>query len=290
MRLAVITTASGRHDHLRLQLAGLARCRPDLHVVVAMDDVAVADVCGDRAAVVSLGRQDGRLPVAAARNAGAEHAVALGAELLVFLDVDCVPDRGLLAGYAAAAERYPDALLSGPVAYLPPPSPSGYVLDELPGLASAHPARPVPAPGEVSPLDHTLFWSLSFAVGADTFARIGGFHTGYSGYGGEDTDFAELARSQGVAHLNVGGAWAYHQWHEVQNPPLEHLDDILRNGRLFRDRWGWWPMGGWLTAFAELGHIRHDAATDAWTRLPAGAASTPNASGGMGPGAATVSA
>lgn len=22
---------------------------------------------------------------------------------------------------------------------------------------------------------------------------------------------------------------------------------------IFHDRWGWWPLEGWLTAFAELG-------------------------------------
>jgi hypothetical protein len=38
--------------------------------------------------------------------------------------------------------------------------------------------------------------------------------------------------------------------------------DIVRNGRLFRDRWGWWPMEGWISSFAALGLVRVDASGD----------------------------
>ncbi len=47
---------------------------------------------------------------------------------------------------------------------------------------------------------------------------------------------------------------------------MEHLDDVLRNGELFRRRWGWWPMQGWLEGFARLGLVRHDPRTDTWLR------------------------
>ena len=267
MRIALITTVAGRHDHLRLQLAGLARCsrRPEQHVVVAMDDPEVAGICGSSATMLTQRRQGGRLPVAAARNAGAGHALRSGAELLVFLDVDCIPSPQLFARYETAAAQEPTALLSGPVVYLPPPPPDGYVLDRLADSAPAHPARPVPEPDELRPLDHALFWSLSFAVRASTWSRIGGFYAGYSGYGAEDTDFAQLARQQGIAHHAVGDAWAYHQWHPAPAPPLHHLHDILRNGRTFRNRWGWWPMQGWLREFEQLGLVVHDRISDEWT-------------------------
>ena len=44
--VAVVTTAHGRHDHLRRQRLSLAAGTlvPDVHVVVAMDDPAVAGV------------------------------------------------------------------------------------------------------------------------------------------------------------------------------------------------------------------------------------------------------
>ena len=103
--------------------------------------------------------------------------------------------------------------------------------------------------------DHTLFWTLSFAVRRDTWHRVGAFCEDYVGYGGEDTDYGQSARRAGVGLTWVGGAWAYHQHHPTGSPPVQHLDDILRNGSIFHRRWGWWPMEGWLAAFAERGLV-----------------------------------
>ncbi|MFC8270622.1 glycosyltransferase family 2 protein [Streptomyces cinereoruber] len=269
MRVAVITLVAGRHRHLALQQRGLAHGtrRPDHYVVVAMDDPDAAGVLrghsppADAVAVARTG--EGGLPLAAARNAGARRALDAGADLLVFLDVDCVPGPDLLARYADVAED--GALLCGTVAYLPPPPDGGYRLDELPQLAPPHPGRPAPPEDEVlTGGDHRLFWSLSFAVTAATWERTGGFCENYTGYGGEDTDFARTAAARGVDLWWVGGAPAHHQYHPVSHPPVEHLDDILRNGALFHDRWGEWPMEGWLHDFARLGLVSHDVRTDSW--------------------------
>ncbi|MER7982851.1 galactosyltransferase-related protein [Streptomyces sp. NPDC095817] len=211
------------------------------------------------------------MPLAAARNAGARRALEGGADILIFLDVDCVPGAGLVERYAAAAESSigKDSLLCGTVAYLPPPPPSGYQLSELPGLAPPHPGRPVPPKdGNIQGGDHRLFWSLSFAVTAHTWHKIGGFHEGYSGYGAEDTDFAQTAATAGIDLCWLGGAPAFHQHHATSRPPIEHLEDILRNGALFRQRWGTWPMEGWLHEFARLGLVDHDPTTDTWSRVP----------------------
>ena len=51
----------------------------------------------------------------------------------------------------------------------------------------------------------------------------------------------------------VGGAEAVHQYHGSADPPVGHLADIVRNANLFADRWGWWPMEGWLEAFRTSG-------------------------------------
>ncbi|MFZ8507337.1 hypothetical protein ACO1M3_14115, partial [Staphylococcus aureus] len=51
------------------------------------------------------------LRVGAGRNAAAAAAIAEGAELLVFLDVDCLPGPEVFARYADAAAAHPDALL-----------------------------------------------------------------------------------------------------------------------------------------------------------------------------------
>lgn len=260
MKTAVITPVSGRHEHLRNQVSAFDRSRaaPDVHVVVAMNDPAVAQRIPSHSTVhvEHLASDDRRLPVAAARNLGAQKALDLGAELLVFLDVDCVPTPTMLDRYIDAAAQRPGVLLCGPVTYLPPAGPDGYDLDQLESRVNPHPARPNPESGKViDGSDYTLFWSLSFALDASTWQKTGGFFTGYAGYGGEDTDFGQVAAAQGVPLCWVGGAHALHQHHPVSDPPVEHLDDILINAAVFRDRWGWWPMHGWLDAFEGLGLI-----------------------------------
>ncbi|MGW6486763.1 glycosyltransferase family 2 protein [Streptomyces sp. NPDC055056] len=278
MRTAVITLVAGRHRHLRLQQHGLAAGsrHPGHYVVVALDDPSVAGVVREQtlpADVIQMKRVGGRLPLAAARNAGARRALDAGAELLIFLDVDCVPGHRTIERYTEVAEKtvgsQAHALLCGTVSYLPPPPPGGYLLDTLDVLAPPHPGRPVPKEDGIVPDgDHRLFWSLSFAATEATWRRTGGFCERYTGYGGEDTDFALTAASAGVGLWWVGGAPAYHQHHPVSRPPVEHLADILRNGAIFRQRWGRWPMEGWMRDFGRLGLVRHDPATDTWSAIP----------------------
>lgn len=269
VRTAVVTVVRGRHDHLRTQQAGLARstAAPDLRCVVAMADPAIADVVGPGVAVVDCPVAGDALPLARARNTGAEWALRRGADLLIFLDVDCIPGRTLVGRYVEAHRTVGvDALLGGPVTYLPP-MPGGYPLDHLDGLTRPHPARPAPPPGSVvTASDHDLFWSLSFAVSASGWRRIGGFCEDYSGYGGEDTDFGAVARARGVPLIWVGGAHAYHQHHPVSDPPVEHLADIVANARVFRRRWGRWPMPGWLDSFERSGLISRHGDTIETTR------------------------
>ena len=114
--------------------------------------------------------------------------------------------------------------------------------------------------------DYDLFWSLSFAISASAWVQVGGFCEDYTGYGGEDTDFGQCAKAAGLAMHWVGGATAYHQHHPVSDPPIEHLDDILRNARTFATRWGRWPMRGWLEAFERQGLVIFDREEDTWRR------------------------
>lgn len=260
-RCAVITVARGRHTHLARQEAGLARMHrpPDARVLVAVDDPDIGRLARRGSDVLHLDCGTRALPLARARNAGARQAIDGGAELLIFLDVDCIPSPSLVTDYLDAHHRAGcDALLCGPVTYLPP-APDGYDLDALGELTDPHPARPVPAPGELLPADdHDLFWSLSFAVSASAWQRIGGFCEEYTGYGAEDTDFAAVARAASIPLLWVGGAHAYHQHHPVSNPPVEHLGDIVANSAVFRRRWGRWPMPGWLDSFENDGLLVRD--------------------------------
>lgn len=253
--IAVITLCSShRLGHLREQLRVLDSTPGVLVIVVWIDETPPPELGRARVAHVPPGPHGLRL--AAGRNAGAELALSAGATTLVFLDADCVPGPELVARYEDAAARHPRSLLGGPVTYLP----EGVTVpaDVAALMPSPHAARPAPAAGTTLVAeDHALFWSLSFAVTADTWHELGGFSPAYEGYGGEDTDFAFAARAAGVPLIWVGGADAFHQWHTTSSPPWQHLDDILRNGATFAARWGEWPMGGWLEAFAAAGAIRH---------------------------------
>jgi N-acetylglucosaminyl-diphospho-decaprenol L-rhamnosyltransferase len=284
-RVAVVTVAAGRHRHLAAQQAALAvgSRLPDHRVVVAMADPGIREVVERTSGPTGLTEvvdvpvsPEGGLPLARARNRGAEVAIAAGADLVVFLDVDCLPAADLLASYAAAAglDRTPDSstaggprLLCGPVAYLPPlgAGEAGYT-EEVLSRTEPHPGRPAPPPGVVERGgDVRLFWSLSFAVTSRDWARLGGFDECYVGYGAEDTDLGQRLRAAGGELWWVGGALAHHQWHPVSRPPVEHLHDIVRNANLFEERWGWYPMAGWLDGFETAGLASRDEAARRWT-------------------------
>jgi N-acetylglucosaminyl-diphospho-decaprenol L-rhamnosyltransferase len=281
MTVAVVTLVHGREAHLRGQHASLARgVVPDHYVVAAMGDPAVRSwhpTDPPTPDVVEVPADAGVLPLASARNAAAERALALGADVLVFLDVDCLAGPALVRAYADAARDRPDVLWSGPVTYLPPPGAEGYPLDDLATLDDPHRSRPAPAPGErLLGGDPDLFWSLSFAVHADGWRRAGGFCEDYVGYGAEDTDFAATATAAGLVMGWLGGARAYHQHHPTSSPPVQHLADIVRNGALFHRRWGRWPMEGWLAEFERLGLVEREG--DGW-RLSPSASGRPAAAG-----------
>lgn len=270
--VAALTIAHGRHNHLRGQIAGLTQGTrvPDLHVVAAMDDPAIARVAADawaqgstRLTVVDVPYDPLGLPLAAARNLAAAEATAQGADHLVFLDVDCIPGPTTLAAYdraleVLAAQRPSPAVLGGDVAYLPPvPAGQHDWTGHLGALSEAGEHRRDRvrlSPGQSRPEpDLNRFWSLSFAMTVVDFWATGGFCPDYVGYGGEDTDFAQVVGARGGSLTWVGGATAYHQHHPSASPPLDQLDSVVRNAGVFADRWGWWPMEGWLEGFRERG-------------------------------------
>ena len=248
-RIAILSLAdASRAGHLMHQV----NLKPEgtMHITVALSDAEKLRAAVPKSLVIE-GHPAHNL--AAARNLAARSAIENGAEILIFLDADCVASNDLVSGYVEALAVQPDAVVAGPVTYLRP----GELRTVRP---DPHPARPNPAPGTVVKADdYNLFWSLSFAVRAQTWQRIesafGGFDTGYTGYGGEDTDFARNLAAHGIEFYWVGGAHAYHQYHPVSSPPWEHLDDILANAAYFHSKWGEFPMQGWLEEFAADGAI-----------------------------------
>ncbi|MCW2762452.1 MAG: hypothetical protein JWR85_2653 [Marmoricola sp.] len=244
---------------------------PDHWIVVAMDDPSLIEwpqVEGLSPRVLTHATAPTGLPLAMARNRGAQEALDLGMDVLIFLDVDCLPAPGLVAGYTQAVCTHPETVWSGPVTYLEP----GLTEQQLRRpwlLDEPHPARPSPDPGQVfRNADPRLFWSLSFAVSAQTWRVVGGFHEGYVGYGAEDTDFALTVANSSIELGWVGDARSYHQHHAVSRPPVEHVEDIVRNAGLFHDRWGFWPMEGWLEEFEVLGLV--ERTSTGWAVRPVG--------------------
>ncbi|MFC7485719.1 glycosyltransferase family 2 protein [Knoellia sp. CPCC 206453] len=258
----VVTIAHGRHEHLRQQRRALRTFSPGTaHVIVAMDDTAIDEVVGREGGttVVHVDGDPLGLPLARARNLGVDVALAGGADLVIMLDVDCAPGARLIAAYEQAASWAPGALLAGPVTYLDESHGIPGDLSLLDRLRAPHHVRPDPPVGQIQRGgDHDLFWSLSCAMTATTWTTLGGFHEEYVGYGAEDTDFGAVARSRGVDLVWVGGADAYHQYHPVSHPPVEHVVDIVRNATTFHRRWGAWPMRGWLDEFAARGLVTFD--------------------------------
>ena len=251
--LSVLTLARGRTAHLLNLIEGLRRSKvlPGELVIVDMNDVPID---AEQAPFpIRLARlPDDRIPLAAARNLAARLSTG---EKLLFLDADCIPSRRLADVMADVLESE-EALICPEVLYLGPDDARGdWREEDLVTVGRAHAARDFPKAGYRAEPNAGLFWSLAFGVRRNTFDALGGFDEEFVGYGGEDTDLGFRARNAGVPLLFGGKACAFHQHHTVSDPPLEHLVDIVHNARVFRRKWGIWPMEGWLTAFAASGAI-----------------------------------
>jgi hypothetical protein len=262
--ISVLVPVRDRTEHLANLVDGLNRAfdAPRFELVVGWmggedPGPALERVRGFSASVIEVDGE--QLPLAVTRNRLAETAAG---EMLVFLDVDCVPSRSLLTAHAAALYDR-DALAVGEARYLPKGFQAGGADERLLRRAGhPHPARVdlFPAPGVVRADDrHELFWSLNFAVRRATFIeRIGGFDEDYRGYGIEDTDFAMRAGRAGVPVAWVGGALAFHQHHEPTRLRPEETAALVENARRYRGRWGEWPARGWLAELATKGLVDWD--------------------------------
>jgi N-acetylglucosaminyl-diphospho-decaprenol L-rhamnosyltransferase len=256
-RLAVCTIVRGRRANLRNLLVGLARQDhpPDVVAIAVMggpDPRPAAD--GLHLPVRWADARSGatRLPLAAARNAA--RTAAGDVADLVFLDVDVIPSATLVADYRHRLRRRP-AVWSGQVDYLPPGAAAdGWAEADLTRAATPPPPPPPPPRDERLPRPE-LFWSLSFGLPAPLFDRLGGFDEAFVGYGAEDTDFGLRAAAAGFELWRTPAARGWHQHHDSATPPVQHLTDIVANSRTFRERWGRWPMQGWLADLADAGLV-----------------------------------
>jgi GT2 family glycosyltransferase len=256
--LSVVTLVRNRNRLLRSFLAGIHHQGVPTEVVVVRAggeedprDV-VRGLPGLRATVTEVEAPDEQIPYSAARNAGA--AAATG-EHLAFCDADTIASPSFARAIGAALDEH-DALCTGEVRYLPPGETAGVDFEVLREQARPHPHRePVPATGVVLGGRHELVWGLCMAMRHSTFDRAGGFDEGYGGYAGEDTDLGRRLAELGVPVGLVADAVVLHQHHDSFEPPVQQLRATVANAQRYRDRWGTWPMEGWLAGFARMGLV-----------------------------------
>lgn len=253
--LSVITLTRHRDLHLHSLIEGLCTSEviPNELIVIDMGDrpATLPDTPFPLSALMLPGAA---LPLAAARNLGARQA---SGEYLLFLDVDCIPRRNLIATMISALEQH-DALICAEPRYLGPLDRHLDDDEQMLTAALPHPARSFPAAGLQSESNPGLFWSLAFGIRRRSFVELGGFDEQFVGYGAEDTDFGFRAAEASLPLLFLGGTGAFHQHHQVYSPPLQHLADIVRNANLFHAKWKTWPMDGWLRSFESMGLVQFE--------------------------------
>ena len=266
MTLSVLTLVKNREAHLAKLVEGLNRSSSKAHelVIIDMSDAPVAQTDSNIPTAIIRLECDG-LPLAKARNLAAHHA---SGDLLLFLDVDCIPGHRLVADMSEALRAH-DALICSGIGYLAAGDvQSSWCEQDLAHKARPHPVRDFTHQGLKREFNAGLFWSLAFGIRKAAFCAIEGFDENFSGYGAEDTDFGFRSRNAGMPLLFMGGTNAYHQHHEVFDPPLQHFDDIVRNARVFHRLWNFWPMDGWLNKFETMGLISRTSSTISLHRSP----------------------
>lgn len=264
MNISVCTLAFGRENHLANLVRGLcANTRLPDELVVAVMQPALYRLPDAPFPVRQIMLGEDGIPLAAARNRAANEAKG---DLLVFLDVDCIPHSRCLEDYARHAGVL-DGLMMGEVAYLPEGATrNGIDEARFEAVGVKHSERAGPPAGEHAPCrDFRCFWSLNFTMSKANFALTGGFDERFVGYGGEDTDFGRTIASREMPIWWVRGAKAYHQYHPHHMPPVHHLDSVLANARQFATKWGEPTMQHWLRAFVLMGLIERNG--DDWRKL-----------------------
>lgn len=253
--VSALTISAGRERHLRNVILGFEaqHHRPDELIVGVMQEAPYEDLPATSFPIRQLLVPGDELPLAAARNAVA--AAATG-DVLVFVDVDCIPHPELVADYTAACESR-SGLMMGEVGYLPGGATDGGIdFQRFETVAVRHSDRQGPPPSGISPCeDYRCFWSLNFALDLQTWEASGGFDERFVGYGGEDTDFGRTLSERGIPLWWLKGARVFHQYHPHCMPPIHQIASVIRNAELFASKWGHRTMEHWLYAFRMMGLI-----------------------------------
>ena len=208
--VAVIIPTRNRHELLKRCLSRLVPdvgAHPGFSIVVS-DDGDSSETSGaldGELATVQVVQGPRRGP-SANRNCGAAHATA---ELLVFLDDDCIPDRNLVAIYQDAAMRNPGiGVFEGRISAT---GAAGSFADAIPANETGG-----------------YLWSCNFAIRRELFVKISGFDERYPFAAMEDVDLhLRVKRHSEVLFLPNAKVWHEPErrlgWHIVQHHSLSVL-------------------------------------------------------------------
>jgi GT2 family glycosyltransferase len=208
--VAIVIPTRNRPQMLKRCLSKLisyAGAHPECSIVVSDDGDAcqTREVLAGELAGAQVVQGPRRGP-AANRNCGATHAAA---ELLIFLDDDCIPDQGLVSAYRDAALKNPEIGVF-----------EGRISAE--GEASSF--------ADSAPINETggYLWSCNFAIRRDLFVKIGGFDERYPFAAMEDIDLHLRVKSHSRV-LFLPDARVWHEperrlgWQVVQHHTLSVL-------------------------------------------------------------------
>lgn len=267
LRTALITTVRRQHDALLDQVSGfsLGADVPDQHVVVALADRTVSQgqlpITSDRwtTLIAGLPTVRAQLPTARGLQLGIEQAVEAGAELLVLLEVTCIPGPRFLTQlheHLRTTEPAGPTLWAPSVQRLRPAPPEGYEftrLEEWVKDAERHPVMPLRPELEDAEIDPDAFSSPCLAITTADLEEVGGLCPDYVGGMGHDTDLAAAVSDAGGAVRLVPEATAYRRHQSPEEPDKAHLASATTDAHLFRERWGRWPRAPWVTELTQAG-------------------------------------
>lgn len=263
MKISFVVLTYNRTDTLLAVLRSLAgQCGVDHEVLIADDGSNPAQVnllyknCPVfRCSLRHVWHSDKGFTAAAARNLSAHHARG---DYLVFLDGDCVPNRGFVDAHTRLAA--PHVFVNGSRVLLSERL-TAQVLEGQIDL-SAQPASfwwKARLKGDSNKLLHMLSWpsplfrvqkdftwrgirSCNLAVWRSDFGAVNGFDETFEGWGHEDADLVLRLSNLGIRRKN--GFWAtevYHLWHSENSRGRESankqkLIDRMQTGLITASR------------------------------------------------------
>lgn len=235
MRTAFVVLTYNRSDALLAVLRALApQCGPDDRVLIA-DDGSRADqvqmlregLPPFRCPVHHVWHPDAGFTASRARNQGACHA---GADYVVFLDGDCVPNRGFVARHKALAQ--PGHFVNGGRVLLSERVTRRVIAGEIElGRVSPLDWLRLRLAGDANKLSHLVYWpgapgrvqarfrwkglrSCNFGLWYRDFEAVNGFDESFSGWGHEDADLGLRLHHHGLRRKNAFlAAEVFHLWH-----------------------------------------------------------------------------